>query len=151
MTLSRKRLNSICKKREKVFVMTHAQTLEMIEMTNLYSDFHKDVYGFRPGADKSMWFRNLPYNEMKEEWDYLGDRLDEAVEDENREFDAAAVRYEAHIANLMTLGADREAAIRWDMEAEGCIYVHEDGTNYDWGYYRHKHGLRYNYLLNGEK
>lgn len=132
--------------------MTHAQTLEMIEMTNLYSDFHKDVYGFRPGADKSMWFRNLPYNEMKEEWDYLGDRLDEAVEDENREFDAAAVRYEAHIAEIMKLGADREAAIRWDADAMDVATDFGDGEKViDWGYYRHKHGLRYNYLLNGEK
>ena len=49
--------------------------------TNLFSDLHKDVYGFRP---RGHWFYDASTTDeqRQEEWDYLCKRLDEQLEEE---------------------------------------------------------------------
>lgn len=97
---------------------------------NLFSDLHKDAYGFRP--------RNHEYytadNERKQAlWDQTVDALSRAIDDEREAQRYAEATLNNRIADTMALGApDEETAIRWILDAEGidsgCIAVY--GTEY---------------------
>ena len=85
--------------------------------TELFSDLHKDVYGFRP---RQHWFYDTDTTdeERQKEWDYLIEQLDLQIEEDRK---AKAMRLKAlelDIAKNIALGAgDRETAIRWIVQS----------------------------------
>jgi hypothetical protein len=85
---------------------------------NLYSDLHKDAYGFRPSYfSSSLWSEMSP--EAKQiEWDWLLKEMHARYETEVQEQKQATHDLELRIQNLLVSGAkDRNMAIRWLDEA----------------------------------
>ena len=84
---------------------------------NLFSDLHKDVYGFRP---RGHWFydANTTDQERQEEWDYLCKRLDEQIDEENAAKAKALAELHARVAVLRTKGAqDDHQALKWIVQS----------------------------------
>lgn len=103
---------------------------------SLYSDLHKDVYGFRPSAAARQWAATCSDEEFRAEWDSLMRALEYSMAEEKRQEALALNEWNRHIYNLMIdHGVDRATAIRWDMEAEG--------TGPDYEYYCWSRGLAY--------
>lgn len=97
--------------------------LDWNEMTPLeqaqcmYSDFHKDAYGFRPrGVDTSTW----TLEDFDREFAVFARVCEEnRIAQEAAEM-AASVRFEQRVEDLLQSGAkDRATALRWIHEAEG--------------------------------
>ena len=82
----------------------------------IYSDMHKDAYGFRPRFDYNSW----TLEQFNAEFETMGNIIeaDNMVEKENQE--KAAHDFELRLLSLMQVGAkNRKMALRWIHEAEG--------------------------------
>lgn len=111
---------------------------------NLFSDLHKDVYGFRP---RGHWFydANTTDAERQEEWDYLCKKLDEQIIEENAAKEKAYSELLKQISDNMGRGArDEQQAIKWivqslnpsesDLWYGGEWVCYELGLGFDRGY-----------------
>ena len=107
---------------------------------NIFSDLHKEVYGFRP---RGHWFYDAETTdaERQAEWDYLCTRLDQQIE-EDRAREAKAVEFfEAQVQQNVSFGAsDRETAIRWILQA---LNLDENDLRYGGGRICYEMGLPY--------
>jgi hypothetical protein len=112
--------------------------------TELFSDLHKDVYGFRP---RGHWFydANTTDAERQDEWDYLCKRLGEQIDEDNVRNAKALHDLQAKIADLKTKGAqDDKQALKWivqsldpseiDLRYGGEWVCWELGLSFDCGY-----------------
>lgn len=108
---------------------------------NLFSDLHKDAYGFRPRGHR-FYDPSTTDDERQQIWDYVCADLDAEIEREQREHMAAIQHLEANVQRNMDLGApDRETAIRWviqsldldeiDMQYGGSRVCYELGLPFD--------------------
>jgi len=82
----------------------------------IYSDMHKDAYGFRPRFDYSTW----TLEQFNAEFELMGRIIedDNKVKQENQA--QAAHDFEMRVLSLLQTGAkDRAMALRWIHEAEG--------------------------------
>ena len=85
--------------------------------TELFSDLHKDVYGFRP---RGHWFYDASATdqERQEEWDYLCKRLGEQIEEENIAKAKALEDLYQRVAELRKSGAkDDQQALKWIVQS----------------------------------
>ena len=85
--------------------------------TELFSDLHKDVYGFRP---RGHWFYDASTTdqERQEEWDYLCKRLGEQIEEENIAKAKALEDLYQRVAELRKSGAkDDQQALKWIVQS----------------------------------
>ena len=91
---------------------------------NIFSDFHKDAYGFRPRLDEE--FYTATPARKQEIWDSVG-RAFRIREAEEAEEEARALReFEAEIASVIEAGAgDRTTALRWLTEGD-TFYGRQD-------------------------
>lgn len=83
----------------------------------LFSDLHKDVYGFRP---RGHWFYDeaTTDEERAAEWERLCDMLDKQIVEENAAKEKAWADFQARVAELVASGAgDEQTAIRWIVES----------------------------------
>lgn len=111
---------------------------EREEMLYMYSDYHKEAYGFRP--------RNWEYIYSKTTEELLADfaRFAEICE-KNAEaesvWEAESVkRFKSAIANTIAIGADDEnTALRWMVEAA----VEKYGCGWDYEHYLWSEGILY--------
>lgn len=102
-----------------------------------YSDYHKDVYGFRPRSmtteqwNSESWLRNQ-IAELE--------RVAPAIFAAAKEDELAAIAdFEKAVDKYIADGArDRDTALRWMMQASDC-----DG---DWDYFCFKYGIPYGYV-----
>jgi hypothetical protein len=112
--------------------------------TELFSDLHKDVYGFRP---RGHWFydANTTDQERQEEWDYLCNRLNEQIVEDNARKAQALRDLHTRVAELRAAGAeDDHQALKWivqslnpsqsDLWYGGEWVCYELGLGYDCGY-----------------
>lgn len=84
----------------------------------IFSDLHKDTYGFRPSSEHEFWTATSERKQVI--WDQTVDALKVELDEETARKEKAAADFEASIINLMTKGAaNRAAAIRWILESEG--------------------------------
>jgi hypothetical protein len=104
-----------------------------------FSDFHKEVYGFRPRyATPEQW--------NSEAWLLAElEKLEQASVAVFAEQDAQQQRdiatFEVRVADAIQLGAaDRDAALRWIMDADDC--------QGDLEFLCYKNGLPYRYFAN---
>ncbi|HEX8552779.1 MAG TPA: hypothetical protein VF681_14625 [Abditibacteriaceae bacterium] len=105
------------------------------ELSQLYSDLHKDAYGVRARLQWDAYSEA----ELEEMIDALGPVIDATINEERAAQEAAAVRFEARVADTIAAGArDRETALRWVDQAEGA-----DG---DREFLCYLCGLRYGYF-----
>ncbi len=99
----------------------------------MYSDLHKDVYGYRP---RGLFSVPTSYNEFINQMNIMGARLEEQ-EIERRAYEAAACRvWKARIRQIaQDNGVDVVTVLRWEMDAEGCYYPDHgyDFEHYLWG------------------
>lgn len=99
--------------------MTDTFTAEAQADFDIYSDLHKDAYGFRPRGALAISFLNADEDRRRA-------MLDEASRDAAREAEfereaqqAARDAFEARIADTIAIGAgDRRTALRWIIQAE---------------------------------
>ena len=106
---------------------------------NIFSDMHKDAYGFRP-RNHRFYDADTTDAEKQRIWDAVCEDVEEAIERENNERDAAQVAWEDRIAKLCAdHNIDRATAIRWDIDAEDA----RNGDQIDVGYYCYLVGIRY--------
>ena len=106
-------------------------------MLDLWSDLHKDAYGFRPRD----WDRvkALSDEAMGLEFDRMCKTLEENEAYERIQQEAAKAKFELTLAELVSAGAGtRETAIRWLQDAHGA--------EHDIGYLEYQLGLPYHYL-----
>ena len=81
---------------------------------NIFSDLHKDAYGFRPRSHE-YWDAT---NDRKEEiWNGLLKELDAAIEREKMVERLAIAKFETDLSDIEVLVGDRETAIRWFVES----------------------------------
>lgn len=112
------------------------------ELHQLYSDIHKDAYGFRPRglsdeflADETALRAAIADAERALEVTIRREREDEA---------RAIAAFERRVASTMEAGAaDRATAIRWLREAAGEMSVH------DADYFCWENGLPFGYIAKG--
>lgn len=110
--------------------MTHLE-----ELHQLYSDFHKDAYGFRPRNDVSAWTEA----DFNAEFDRLQVVVNENAAREQAEEKVAIKAFEERIARTIECGAkDRAQAMQWIHQAES--------TDGDDDYLAYTLGLPYRYF-----
>ena len=89
---------------------------ELEQAQAIYSDMHKDAYGFRPRFDYNTWTLEKFNAEFKLMGRIIED--DNKVKQENQE--KSAHDFEMRVLSLLQTGAkDRAMALRWIHEAEG--------------------------------
>jgi hypothetical protein len=105
---------------------------------SLYSDLHKDVYGFRP---RSISFASV--EEFDAEYKYLLKLLDQKIIEEREEKAAALDAFLQRIEDTQDLiiGCDTLRAINIIADAEGV--TSEDLQFYGWGYLEYTLGIKY--------
>ena len=96
--------------------MKHWNELTPLEQAHcIYSDMHKDAYGFRPRNDVSAW----TLEDFEQEFEDLGRIINADMEREEAEQEKAVNDFEARVRDTIATGAgDRETAIRWIDTAE---------------------------------
>jgi len=81
---------------------------------DIFSDLHKDVYGFRPSAIFMKNVKNFSDQERDDLWEALCDQLEENTKAEKAQEEADVAKFEARVLDVIDLGAgDRETALRW--------------------------------------
>ena len=81
-------------------------------------DMGKEATGVRP---RWIHFSSMDDDQLIAEYHHWLEEANNAVREENERQAAAAVRFEARIADLIAIGAgDRETAIRWLKDADDC-------------------------------
>lgn len=90
---------------------------------DLYSDFFKEAYGFRPNGIISQQYNAMTPDQKQAEWDSLDIVAAERGRYE-RELEAAALlKFQNRLADVITIGADdEETALRWMVEGE--VFYH---------------------------
>ena len=83
---------------------------------DIFSDLHKDAYGFRPRGHE---FYDTAPARKQEIWDYTCEVVEDNIAAE-KEHEARAIRdFEQEIQNMIELGADgRETALHWMTQNE---------------------------------
>ncbi len=95
---------------------------------NLLSDIHKDARGFRPGQDFFARWKRANDDVKQQIWDMLVREVDESIEAEKAQTDAAVFSFEAQIDSLIQTGAgDRKTAIRWMVDSIGLSDAQDPG------------------------
>jgi hypothetical protein len=94
-------------------------------LIQIYSDFHKDVYGFRPRYD----YPSFSDEQLVADFDRFEEVCKENAEHEARLLEAKSKEWDALIEKTIEMGAgDYKTALRWivqgaeDYDAEGIVW-----------------------------
>jgi hypothetical protein len=102
-------------------------------MIQIYSDFHKDAYGFRP---RGIDYSSMTLEELEADFARFAEVCKENAEAEAKAEAKAVEAFNASIASIISMGAGNKAtALRWTAEAG----VAE--CNWDMDYYLWKLGI----------
>jgi hypothetical protein len=84
---------------------------------DIFSDFHKDAYGYRPTADHP--FYSASDDEKQLIWDRTSDAMKEEMEREEQQLKADLKAFQTRVQDTIDLGAgDFKTAIRWMCQKE---------------------------------
>lgn len=99
--------------------------------TEIFSDLHKDAYGFRPRGHR-FYDETTTDAERQQIWDYLVQVVEDNIAAE-KEHEARALRdFESQINLRIALGAgDRATALRW-MTQDEKFYHGQDVEHWVW-------------------
>lgn len=121
--------------------MTTATTAREYLEGALFSDLHKDAYGYRPREGQWAAWLAMSVAELEVEHDRMIAHLEAEMEREKIAQAAAVVRFEALVTETIANGAgDRATALRWLLDAEGSW------TQGDMGALEYEYGLPFQYL-----
>jgi hypothetical protein len=97
-----------------------------------FSDLWKEVHGFRPSGDlMDEWNARTP-RQKQELWNALCDELVENMKIEKLVEQECIDKFEARIADVISLGADdRQTALRWITGTEK-FYHSQDVEHFVW-------------------
>ena len=100
--------------------------------TDLFSDLHKDVYGYRPrGATMEEWNSRTP-RQKNELYNALCDELEAVTQDDERRAARNVFEFTGEILDMIELGAkDRTTALRW-MTQEDKFYSEQCVSHWVW-------------------
>lgn len=106
--------------------------MEFTYSDDIFSDLHKDVYGFRPtGSLVEDWNDRTP-RQKQELWNALCDELEENTKAEKAAEIVAVDKFEARVQDVIGLGADnRETALEWIVSQE-TFYHEQDVEHFVW-------------------
>lgn len=97
----------------------------------LFSDFHKDAFGFRPRNHRFYDADTTPA-EKQEIWDYTGRVMEQAIADEKAREEEDLKSFEEEIESVISYGAgDRTTALRW-MTQDETFYHSQDVESWVW-------------------
>ena len=86
-------------------------------MLNLYSDFHKDAYGFRP---RGFDWTTLSDEQLNADWNRFGAALEQRNIEEATQEESDLKEWKDLVQHTIDLGAnDRKTAIKWLFDGEG--------------------------------
>jgi hypothetical protein len=106
----------------------------------IYSDMHKDAYGFRPRGE----WTDMSTMALISDMEYFGKLIDISLAEEAIGEKAAIEALEARLASFMEMGApNRATAMRWELESQGQDIILQSDAQYDVGYYCYCMGLPY--------
>ena len=106
----------------------------------IYSDMHKDAYGFRPRGE----WTNMSTEALISDMEYFGKLIDASVAEEAIAEAKAVEALEARLASLIEMGAqNRATAMRWELESQAVASALANAAQYDIGYYCYCMGLPY--------
>lgn len=107
----------------------------------LFSDLHKDAYGFRPNSLASAEWNSAAPAQKQVLWDELVEALDRAIDEEAAQHEASVNAFEARVSELISIGAgNRETAVRWIVES---LNLSDVDKMYGGSYICHLMGLPY--------
>ena len=90
---------------------------------NIFSDFHKDAYGFRPRDHR---FYDATPAEKQVIWDDVGRAFDDANAQEELAKRESQMNFEMEVQSFIKMGAsNRETALRW-MTDDMTFYTRQD-------------------------
>ena len=116
-----------------IFTMAQLEREELI--THIYEG-HKDAYGTK---GRHYDFDAMSLEQLKAEADSISSAIASEMERMEAQERASIAKFENQIADLKKMGASREDAIRWMLDAEGLK------DEYDVGYVQYTFGLPYSY------
>ena len=109
---------------------------ELEQAQHIYSDMHKDAYGFRPRGVNTL---NWTLEDFEAEFEFLGAEINRAEAERKIQEQHAIEDFEDRVAKSIEVGAaNRETALQWIMAADQC--------NGDWEYLAYTNGLPYRYF-----
>jgi hypothetical protein len=89
---------------------------ELEQAQEIYSDMHKDAYGFRPRFDFSTW----TLDKFNSQFEIMGKIIEADNQLQKEQQAEAAHDFEMRVLSLLQTGAkNRAMALRWIHEAEG--------------------------------
>lgn len=98
---------------------TWEELTEVEQLQSIFSDIHKDAYGFRPRWMSTDQRTDATW--LKSEIDSCEQELKRVMEREAIEEKEAIQAFEERVKGVIESGAgDRETAIRWIDQAEDC-------------------------------
>lgn len=81
---------------------------------NLFSDFHKEAYGFRPRESWWTWLETATPAEKQREWDSLGVAMQSRQAEEERMQEESVASFKQLLQTCIDSGAEDEyVALRW--------------------------------------
>ena len=96
---------------------TEARNEEMHDMC--FSDFYKDVYGFRPRGATWEYYVGLSEDQFNKDIDYMISKMNEDAIAEARAQEEAVATFKQTVQKTIELGAgDEETALRWITQGE---------------------------------
>lgn len=96
----------------------------------LFSDFHKDTYGFRPREYHAFW--NATPKQKQKIWDAMCEDFDYEQERERLQKIEDLAAFERDVALTISYGAgDRATALRW-MTQNKMFYNEQDVEHWVW-------------------
>lgn len=91
-------------------------------LIELYSDFHKDAYGFRPRYD----YPSFSLEDLEADYERFESLCESNHREEEEANERAIASFEARVQSVIDIGAgDRETALRW---------IADSYDEYDFGY-----------------
>lgn len=108
---------------------------------SLFSDLHKEVYGFRPSSNLYAYWNSRTPRQKQELWNALCDEHEEAIKQEKVAKARAMLAVTERLEKMYELGAKSEVqALRWIMEAEE---FDDSDLQYGADYFCYHFGLDY--------
>ena len=119
---------------------TWEELTEVEQLQCNFSDFYKDVHGFRPRSASTEQWNSTEW--LKEQIEVLG-RESVLVQEREAQYEREAIaKFEVRVSAIIAAGAkDRLTALRWILDAEDNEYVRGDLD-----YFCFNNGLPYGYL-----
>lgn len=107
------------------------------EYIQIYSDYHKDAYGYRPRYD----YYDYTLAELEADFDRFRHQCKINRENQLIEQKQAQIDFEARISKTISLGAkNRKTALKWIFEADGKDIWDIDYWLWDIGLYSTEYG-----------